>query len=384
MSDILLDVQHLTHCFPLPGRQTLRAVNDVSFQLKQGEILGLVGESGCGKSTVARCVMNVYRPTAGHIYYDGIDTCDAAQYRANRRRLEAERQLIFQDSTSSLNPRMTAAEIIAEPMAIHHMKPPRGSLRAEAAFQLYYVGMEESYLDKYPPELSGGQRQRVAIGRAIVRNPKVFLMDEPLSNLDAKLRNQMRAEIIKLREKIDTTFIYVTHDQVEAMTLGDRIVIMRDGFIQQIGTPQEVFNHPANLFVAGFIGTPQMNFFDATLSKKGDKYVATVQGKDFELPADKQEALKKMDKVPVDIIAGVRPVHIHLSQDGIDAMVDVSELMGSELHLHVNSNGKDVVIVVPTTDIDLDAVHGSHKPVKYSFKPELMHFFDKETEKNLF
>ena len=165
---------------------------------------------------------------------------------------------------------------------------------------------------------------------------------------------------------------------------GDRIVIMRDGFIQQIGTPQEVFNHPANLFVAGFIGTPQMNFFDATLSKKGDKYVATVQGKDFELPADKQEALKKMDKVPVDIIAGVRPVHIHLSQDGIDAMVDVSELMGSELHLHVNSNGKDVVIVVPTTDIDLDAVHGSHKPVKYSFKPELMHFFDKETEKNLF
>jgi len=207
---------------------------------------------------------------------------------------------------------------------------------------------------------------------------------EPLSNLDAKLRNQMRAEIIKLREKIDTTFIYVTHDQVEAMTLGDRIVIMRDGFIQQIGTPQEVFNHPANLFVAGFIGTPQMNFFDATLSKKGDKYVATVQGKDFELPADKQEALKKMDRVPTDIIAGVRPVHIHLSQDGIDAMVDVSELMGSELHLHVNSNGKDVVIVVPTTDIDLDAVHGSHKPVKYSFKPELMHFFDKETEKNIF
>ena len=187
----------------------------------------------------------------------------------------------------------------------------------------------------------------------------------------------MRAEIIKLREKIDTTFIYVTHDQVEAMTLGDRIVIMRDGFIQQIGTPQEVFNHPANLFVAGFIGTPQMNFFDATLAKKGDKYVATVQGKDFELPADKQEALKKMDKIPTDIIAGVRPVHVHLSDDGIDATVDVSELMGSELHLHVNSNGKDVVIVVPTTDIDVGAVHGGHKPVKYSFRPELMHFFDK-------
>ena len=168
------------------------------------------------------------------------------------------------------------------------------------------------------------------------------------------------------------------------MTLGDRIVIMRDGFIQQIGTPQEVFNHPANLFVAGFIGTPQMNFFDAVLTKKGDKYVATVQGKDFELPADKQEALKKMDNVPTDIVAGIRPVHVHLSQDGIDATVDVSELMGSELHLHVNSSGKDVVIVVPTTDIDIDTLHGGHKAVKYSFRPELMHFFDKATEKNLF
>ncbi|MBP3311029.1 MAG: ABC transporter ATP-binding protein, partial [Butyricicoccus sp.] len=176
---------------------------------------------------------------------------------------------------------------------------------------------------------------------------------------------QMRAEIIKLREKIDTTFIYVTHDQVEAMTLGDRIVIMRDGFIQQIGTPQ-------------------MNLFDATLSKKGDKYVATVQGKDFELPADKQEALKAMADVPTDIIVGVRPVHVHLADDGIDATVDVSELMGSELHLHVNSNGKDVVIVVPTTDIDVAAMHGGHKPVKYSFRPELMHFFRKDTEQNLF
>ena len=210
------------------------------------------------------------------------------------------------------------------------------------------------------------------------------MMDEPLSNLDAKLRNQMRAEIIKLREKIDTTFVYVTHDQVEAMTLGDRIVIMRDGFIQQIGTPQEVFNHPANLFVAGFIGTPQMNLFDAALSKKGDKYVATILGRDFELPEAKQTVLKAMDKVPSEVIVGVRPVHVHLADDGIDATVDVSELMGSELHLHVNSAGKDVVIVVPTTDIDIDSVHGGHKAVKYSFRPDLMHFFDKETEKNLF
>ena len=240
------------------------------------------------------------------------------------------------------------------------------------------------YLDRKPKALSGGQRQRVAIGRAIVRNPKVFLMDEPLSNLDAKLRNQMRAEIIKLREKIDTTFIYVTHDQVEAMTLGDRIVIMRDGFIQQIGTPQEVFVHPANLFVAGFIGTSQMNFFDAALVKKAGKYFAIVQGKEFELPPEKQAALAKKSDVPKEVIVGVRPAHIHLAEDGIDALVDVSELMGSELHLHVNSDGKDVVIVVPTSDIDISTVHGSNKPVKYNFRPDLMHSFDKETTNNLF
>ena len=381
MSDILLDVQHLTHCFPLPGRQTLRAVDDVSFQLKQGEILGLVGESGCGKSTVARCIMNVYRPTAGHIYYDGIDTCDTAQYRANRRRLEAERQLIFQDSTSSLNPRMTAAEIIAEPMAIHHMKPPRGSLRAEVAFQLYYVGMEESYLDKYPPELSGGQRQRVAIGRAIVRDPAVFLMDEPLSNLDAKLRNQMRAEIIKLRQRIDTTFIYVTHDQTEAMTLGDRIVIMKDGFIQQIGTPQEVFDHPANLFVAGFIGTPQMNLFDARLIRQNGKYAVTLDGITVELSDEKQARLSAKDVPEQDVVLGVRPDHIMLCADGVKGKVDVSELMGSSVHLHISSNGHDVVVIVPTNGNAAHFPMGSE--VNMIFGGNVAHVFSKETEKNL-
>ena len=308
------------------------AVQEFNLDIADKEFIVLVGPSGCGKSTTLRMVAGLEEISEGELYIDGKLMNDVAPK-------DRDIAMVFQNY--ALYPHMTVYDNMA--FSLKLKKTPKAEI-----------------------------------------DPKVFLMDEPLSNLDAKLRNQMRAEIIKLREKIDTTFIYVTHDQVEAMTLGDRIVIMRDGFIQQIGTPQEVFNHPANLFVAGFIGTPQMNFFDATLSKKGDKYVATVQGKDFELPADKQEALKKMDKVPVDIIAGVRPVHIHLSQDGIDAMVDVSELMGSELHLHVNSNGKDVVIVVPTTDIDLDAVHGSHKPVKYSFKPELMHFFDKETEKNLF
>ena len=348
------------------------AVNDLSITLESGKLIALLGPSGCGKTTTLNMISGILPVSGGSIFFDDRDVTS----------LPPEKRgigLVFQNY--ALYPHMTVYDNMAFSLKLKKVPKAEIDRKVKEAAEILDI---TQYLNRKPKALSGGQRQRVAIGRAIVRNPKVFLMDEPLSNLDAKLRNQMRAEIIKLREKIDTTFIYVTHDQVEAMTLGDRIVIMRDGFIQQIGTPQEVFNHPANLFVAGFIGTPQMNFFDATLSKKGDKYVATVQGKDFELPADKQEALKKMDKVPVDIIAGVRPVHIHLSQDGIDAMVDVSELMGSELHLHVNSNGKDVVIVVPTTDIDLDAVHGSHKPVKYSFKPELMHFFDKETEKNLF
>ena len=367
MAEVVFD--HVTRIYPGNDKPS---VDDLNLDIKDGEFLVLVGPSGCGKSTTLRMLAGLEEVNKGRILIGGKDV-------TTMQPKDRDIAMVFQNY--ALYPHMTVADNMG--FALKIAGTPKEEIRKRVEKAAEILDLTE-YLDRKPKALSGGQRQRVAMGRAIVREPKVFLMDEPLSNLDAKLRNQMRAEIIKLREKIDTTFIYVTHDQVEAMTLGDRIVIMRDGFIQQIGTPQEVFNHPANLFVAGFIGTPQMNFFDATLSKKGDKYVATVQGKDFELPADKQEALKKMDRVPTDIIAGVRPVHIHLSQDGIDAMVDVSELMGSELHLHVNSNGKDVVIVVPTTDIDLDAVHGSHKPVKYSFKPELMHFFDKETEKNIF
>lgn len=244
MSDILLDVRHLSHCFPLPGRQTLRAVDDVSFQLRRGEILGLVGESGCGKSTVARCVMNVYPPTAGHIYYDGIDTCDAAQFRANRRRLEAERQIIFQDSTSSLDPRMTAAEIIAEPMRIHRVKPPRGSLRAEAAFQLYYVGMEERYLDKCPPEMSGGQRQRVAIARALSMEPKLLVADEPVAALDVSIQAQIINLFSHLRQEHGFSILFIAHDLSMVEYLCDRVGVMYRGRLVEIGPTEAVFAHP--------------------------------------------------------------------------------------------------------------------------------------------
>ena len=224
----------------------------------------------------------------------------------------------------------------------------------------------------------------MAIGRAIVRDPKVFLMDEPLSNLDAKLRNQMRAEIIKLRQRIDTTFVYVTHDQAEAMTLGDRIVIMKDGVIQQTGTPQEVFNHPANLFVAGFIGTPQMNFFPgAKLTEAGGKYTVEILGHVLPLTDGQNEALKAAGVGSMTVTAGVRPVHVTVGYEtGADAKVDVSELMGSELHLHLLAGGQEVVAVVPTACIDAGA-YPRGSTLKFSFDPRLIQLFDPETENNL-
>ena len=243
------------------------------------------------------------------------------------------------------------------------------------------LGIEE-LLQRKPKQLSGGQRQRVAIGRAIVREPKVFLMDEPLSNLDAKMRNQMRAEIIKLHKELDTTFIYVTHDQTEAMTLGTRIVIMKNGFIQQIGTPKEIFNRPNNLFVAGFIGTPQMNFFeDAVLLKKEGKYFVKIFGKEFALSEQAQEELKQVNQPEGEIIAGVRPEDVEVcdKKEGVTATIDVTELMGSEVYLHVdapnNVGSTDrAVLRVKALLLDADAKEVSIIPVAKS-----IHLFDKNT-----
>lgn len=248
------------------------------------------------------------------------------------------------------------------------------------------------YFERKPKALSGGQRQRVAIGRAIVRKPKVFLMDEPLSNLDAKLRNSMRSEILLLRKRINTTFIYVTHDQTEAMTLGDRIVIMRDGFMQQVGTPSDVFDRPENLFVAGFIGSPQMNFFDAKLEKKGGAYVVSLYGKELKLTKTANEKLVSDNVDDKEIVLGVRPEHITMLhtekpiESGIAAKVTVCEMMGSELYVHCEmEDGKGIIVRVPT--IDLSAAERENiangGTIYIDFKPEVMHVFDKESEKNL-
>ncbi|MCL1981473.1 MAG: TOBE domain-containing protein, partial [Clostridiales bacterium] len=225
-------------------------------------------------------------------------------------------------------------------------------------------------------------------GRAIVREPKVFLMDEPLSNLDAKLRNQMRAELIKLHKRINTTFIYVTHDQTEAMTLGDRIVVMKDGFIQQIGTPQEVFNHPANIFVAGFIGTPQMNFFDAELVRSQDTYTVVVNGLKIALTEKMNTALLGKSAKSQSISLGIRPEHLSLVKpgeaDSVTADIDVSEMMGSEMHLHLSVGERDVVIRVPT--LELDEYHGktgNETQISFKFPSALIHMFSKEDGMNL-
>jgi len=346
------------------------AVQEFNLDIKDKEFIVLVGPSGCGKSTTLRMVAGLEDISGGELFIDGKKVNDVAPK-------DRDIAMVFQNY--ALYPHMTVYENMA--FSLKLKKTPKDEIDKAVKEAARILDITQ-YLDRRPKALSGGQRQRVAIGRAIVRNPKILLMDEPLSNLDAKLRNQMRAEIIKLREKINTTFIYVTHDQVEAMTLGDRIVIMKDGFIQQIGTPQEVFNHPNNLFVAGFIGTPQMNFFDAKLTKNGDKYSVNVQGVEFDLTAEQNKALAGKEN-PEDIILGIRPAHIHLADKGIEAKIDVTELMGSELYLHVDSNGKDVVIVVPTTEIDVDKIHGTHATIHYSFDSKLVHLFDKETEKNL-
>ena len=347
------------------------AVQEFNLDIADREFIVLVGPSGCGKSTTLRMVAGLEEISAGELYIDGKLMNDVAPK-------DRDIAMVFQNY--ALYPHMTVYENMAFSLKLKKVPKDEIDRKVREAAEILDI---TQYLDRKPKALSGGQRQRVAIGRAIVRDPKVFLMDEPLSNLDAKLRNQMRAEIIKLREKIDTTFIYVTHDQVEAMTLGDRIVIMRDGFIQQIGTPQEVFNHPANLFVAGFIGTPQMNFFeDCRLTKNGDAYSVTVMGHTLPLTAEQNAKLATAGAESRTVTVGVRPVHVTVGDEGIDAQIDVSELMGSELHLHMTAGGKDVVAVVQTANLDANA-YARHTAVRFSFEPRLIHLFDPETEKNL-
>ncbi len=352
------------------------AVQQFNIDIADKEFIVLVGPSGCGKSTTLRMIAGLEEISEGEVIIDGRVVNDVPPK-------DRDIAMVFQNY--ALYPHMTVYENMAFSLKLKKVDKKTIDEKVREAAEILDI---TQYLDRKPKALSGGQRQRVAIGRAIVREPKVFLMDEPLSNLDAKLRNQMRAEIIKLRQRINTTFIYVTHDQTEAMTLGDRIVIMRDGFIQQIGTPQEVFNHPANLFVAGFIGTPQMNFFDAELKKTGDKYSVMLYGTEFAISEEKQASLRAHGAAAGPVVLGVRPEHIMLCDKGatsVKATVDVSEMMGSSIHLHVNANGKDVVLVIATVDLPEDHKFGYRygEEVSFTFSENVVHVFDKESGKAL-
>ncbi len=346
------------------------AVQSFNLEIKDKEFVVLVGPSGCGKSTTLRMVAGLEEISEGELYIDG----KLMNYVDSK---ERDISMVFQNY--ALFPHYTVYENMAFPLTLRHEKRDVIDRKVRQAAAILDI---TAYLDRKPKELSGGQRQRVAIGRAIVRAPKVMLMDEPLSNLDAKLRNEMRTEIIKLRKRINTTFLYVTHDQTEAMTLGDRIVIMKDGYIQQIGTPQEVFNHPANLFVAGFIGTPVMNFFDAQLIRQGDQYSVELDGWRVTLSERKRQRLLEKDVPSRAVTLGVRPEHTLLWQEGgILARVDVREMMGSAIHLHVNAAGRDAIIVVPL--LDAEESYDSGDSVRFRFSGSSAHVFDPETGKNL-
>ncbi len=355
------------------------AVHDFNLNIKDKEFVVFVGPSGCGKSTTLRMVAGLEEISGGTVEIDGEVVNDLQPKDRNI-------AMVFQNY--ALYPHMTVYDNIA--FSLRLKKVPEDVIYAKVTNAAEILGITQ-YLMRKPRALSGGQRQRVAIGRAMVRDSKVFLMDEPLSNLDAKLRNQMRAEIIQLRQKLNTTFIYVTHDQTEAMTLGDRIVIMKDGYIMQVGSPMEVFEKPHNLFVAEFIGAPKMNVLPTKLVKEGNRYFVTPCGAKIEVTGEKEGLLADKGIKDRDILLGVRPEHISLAPDemngkAIPCTLQVKEMMGSELHLHVNTeDGTHWIVRVPTIDLTQEQRKNmvTDATLYITFEGKAMHFFDPETEQNL-
>ena len=367
----------LTNVKKIYGKDTV-AVQDFNLEIADKEFIVFVGPSGCGKSTTLRMIAGLEDISEGTIEIGGTVVNDLQPR-------DRDIAMVFQNY--ALYPHLSVFENMA--FSLRLKKVPQDEVYERVTNAAEILGITQ-YLTRKPRALSGGQRQRVAIGRAMVRDSKVFLMDEPLSNLDAKLRNQMRAEIILLRQKIDTTFIYVTHDQTEAMTLGDRIVIMKDGFVQQVGTPTEVFDWPANLFVAGFIGAPMMNMFKTNLVREGDKYYVTPYGAKIEVTGKKAQMLLERGIDSQEIILGVRPEHLTMASANdpaaIPCTIRVNEMMGSELHLHVvEDNGDKMIVRIPTVSLEDDQrkglVYGGTMHV--TFEGKVMHFFDVETQQNL-
>ncbi len=367
----------LTNVKKIYGKNTV-AVQDFNLDIADKEFIVFVGPSGCGKSTTLRMIAGLEDISEGTVEIDGVVVNDLQPR-------DRDIAMVFQNY--ALYPHLTVFENMAFSLRLRNT--PNNVVYEKVTAAAEVLGITE-YLTRKPRALSGGQRQRVAIGRAMVRDSKVFLMDEPLSNLDAKLRNQMRAEIILLRQKIDTTFIYVTHDQTEAMTLGDRIVIMKDGFVQQVGTPTEVFDMPLNLFVAEFIGAPKMNTFRTELLFEDGRYYVTPYGAKMEITGKKADMLKEKNVAQGEIILGIRPEHFVLAKEGdagaIPCKIVVNEMMGSELHLHVvEENGDKLIVRIPTVSLDDETraslVYGT--TIYVTCESKVMHFFDPTSEHNL-
>ena len=369
MSENILVAKNIKKYFPikkgffLKHVADVKAVDDVSLTVKKGETLGLVGESGCGKSTLGRTLIRLYEPTAGEITFEGQNFLTSRGHDLRKHRKDI--QMIFQDPYASLDPRMTIGQIIEQPFVIHNiLKPAEREAKVKELLQL--VGLRPSHINRYPHEFSGGQRQRVAMGRAIVRMPKVYLFDEPLSNLDAKLRAQTRLEIQKLHADLGTTSLFVTHDQVEAMTLAQRMIVMNAGVVEQVGTPEQVYLQPATTFVASFIGSPPMNLVKGVV--KGDRFEFGVGSVVLPVAAPRQGPLT----------LGMRPEHADIVGDdpsGWRLQVEVVEMLGAERLVYGRLCGESFTLRI-------DAMRPAPRPgdiLTLKERPEHLHWFDSDT-----
>lgn len=348
-------------------------VPDFNLEIQDKEFIIFVGPSGCGKSTTLRMIAGLEEISGGELYIGDRLVNDVSPK-------DRDIAMVFQ--SYALYPHMSVYKNMAFGLKLRKEDPAEIDRKVMEAAKILDL---EHLLQRKPKALSGGQRQRVALGRAMVRNPAVFLLDEPLSNLDAKLRTQMRTEITKLHKRLQTTFIYVTHDQVEAMTMGDRIVVMKDGVIQQVDTPKNLYDNPCNLFVATFIGSPQMNLFDVTLKEKGGEFFASMPGFDVKIPIGERfskEDLKKF--VGKTMVLGIRPEDFHreesffVGNNEIEAVVDLSEMMGSEVYLYLHK-GEDKIIVKAPLRYDAN----TDEKISLAIDTDKLHLFDKESEQTV-
>ena len=363
-----LSLRHIYKKYP--GGVT--AVSDFNLEIKDKEFIVFVGPSGCGKSTTLRMIAGLEEISDGELFIGDTLVNDVAP---------KDRKIAMVFQNYALYPHMTVFENMAFGLKLNKTPKEEIKRRVEEAARVLDI---THLLDRKPKALSGGQKQRVALGRAIVRNPMVFLLDEPLSNLDAKLRATMRTELTKLHKRVGTTFIYVTHDQVEAMTMATRIVVMKDGLIQQVDTPQKLYDEPCNIFVAGFIGTPQMNFINGTVDKKDGELYFNFEGVSVKLPSEKADAPELADYIGKEVIVGIRPEGINDNPDVVAANpdtcvevdVDVVELMGAEIYLYLNIGETNL-----TARVSARSTSRGGDKIKAAFDMTRVHIFDKDTER---